>query len=250
MGEIIVENISKKFRVGFKKHQSTLARFISFFYGGDAKHDLEAFKNISFRADSGKIIGIIGNNGSGKSTLLRVIAGIYKADSGKITSKGKIVSLINLSVGMKPKLTMRENIFLCCSLFGLGRKEIAKKFDLIVEFSGLKDFVETKIFQFSAGMVQRLAFSIAIYCNPDILLLDEVFEVGDQNFREKSAQKIKELVSRGACAISVSHDLNLMEKYCQRTIWISKGKIIKEGNTKEIILEYQTSEHKINGKSN
>jgi len=235
---IIIENVSKKFKIGFKKNQSALARLISLFSGKEPQRTIAALKNISLKCYSGEIFGIIGENGSGKSTLLRCIAGIYDYE-GTIKSEGKIISLINLNVGLQPRLTMKDNIFLCCSLFGLGNKEIKKRFNSIVEFSGLKNFVNTKIYQFSEGMKARLAFSIAIHCNPEILLLDEVFGVGDETFKAISSRKIKELVSNGALVILVSHDLEMIEKYCDRVIWMEKGKIKREGETNEIIREYK-----------
>ena len=140
---------------------------------------------------------------------------------------------------MQPRLTMKDNIYLCCSLFGLSNQEIAQKFQDIVKFSELQDFVETKIYQFSEGMKQRLAFSIAISCDPEILLLDEVFEVGDEKFKEKSANKIKELARKGACVMLVSHELWMIEKYCNRVLWMDKGSIKKDGETGEVVSNYK-----------
>ena len=185
---IIIENLSKKFRIGFKKHQSALERFISLFSGKEPKKTIQALKEVSFTAKKGEIMGVIGENGSGKSTLLRTIAGIYKQDEGKIITNGKIISAISLVIGLHLRLTMKDNIFLVGSFFGLSRKEIIQKFHSIVEFAELENFINTKVYQFSEGMKARLAFSIAIHCNPDILLLDEIFEVGDESFREKSAE--------------------------------------------------------------
>jgi len=236
---IVAENISKTFQIGFKKHQSALERFISLFSGKEPKKTLQALKDVSFEAEKGEIVGIIGENGSGKSTLLRTIAGIYKQDEGRIITNGKIISLINLVVGLHPRLTMKDNIFLVSSFFGLSQKEITQKFNSIVEFAELENFVNTKIYQFSEGMKARLAFSISIHCNPDILLLDEVFEVGDESFRKKSAEKIKELVKKGAIALLVSHNLNMIEKYCNKIILMEKGKIKKEGKTRMVVEEYK-----------
>lgn len=235
---IAVDNVSKKFMIGCNNSIGALARFVSLFSGKEQKRLIYALKDLSFNANSGEIIGVVGENGSGKSTLLRIIAGIYTPDSGEVSIKGKIISLINLTIGLKERLTMRENIFLVGSLFGMSQKEIKERFDLIVEFSGLKEFIDTKIYQFSAGMLQRLSFSIAIYSSPDILLLDEVFEVGDEDFKKKSANKIKDSVGRGVCAISVSHDLNLLGRYCDRIIWMENGRIKKIGQTGQIIEEY------------
>lgn len=235
---IIVNNVSKKFRIGFKRNQTALARFISLFSGKEPKKDLDVLKNISFEINSGEIVGVIGKNGSGKSTLLRVISGIYKQESGSITVNGKIISMINLNVGLKDRLTMKENIFLCGSLFGLGQKEIMKKFDSIVKFSELSEFVNTKIYQFSEGMKQRLGFSIAIHCNPQILLLDEVFEVGDEEFRKKSGERILEIVKGGGSVMLVTHDLEMVKKYCSKVILMKDGKIVKIGDTRKVVEEY------------
>ncbi len=239
MERIVVEELGKKFKIGFKKRQGALARLVSVFSGIEARKTIWALKEVSFSAKKGEIIGIIGKNGSGKSTLLRCISRIYTKDEGKIETNGKIVPIIGLNVGMQPRLTMKDNIHLCCSLFGLSKEEIKQKFQDIVKFSELQDFVETKIYQFSEGMKQRLAFSIAIFCNPEILLLDEVFEVGDERFKEKSANKIKELARKGACVILVSHEMWIIEKYCDRAIWVDEGKIKKEGKTEEVVKAYK-----------
>jgi ABC-type polysaccharide/polyol phosphate transport system ATPase subunit len=238
MKRIIVDNVSKKFRIGFKKEQGALAKFVSLFSGREPKRIIWALRDVSFSADAGEIVGIIGENGSGKSTLLRVISEIYDKDRGEVKADGKIISLINLYVGLKERLTMEDNIYMCSSLFGLSIKEIKKRFNFIVGFSELTNFINTKIYQFSEGMKQRLAFSIAIHCNPDIFLLDEVFEVGDEEFKVKSANKIKDFVKNGATVLLVTHELWMIEKYCDRTIWIDKGQIVKEGSSKEIIKSY------------
>lgn len=236
---VIVQNLSKKFQIGFKKHQSALERFISLFSGKEPKKTIQALKDVSFEAKKGEIVGIIGENGSGKSTLLRVIAGIYRQDEGNIIANGKIISLINLNIGMQSRLTMKENIFLIGSLFGVNQKGIKQRFNSIIKFAELENFINTKIYQFSEGMKERLAFSIAIHCNPDIFLLDEIFEVGDENFRKKSADKIKDLVNGGAIIILASHNLHMVERYCDIVIWLEKGKIKKAGRMKGVIKEYK-----------
>lgn len=233
--KIILENISKKFKIGFRKRQSTLYGLMSFVSGRESKKIIHALRDISFTVNSGEIVGIVGDNGSGKSTLLRVVAGIYKQDRGSLKIKGKIISLLNLVAGLKDKLTMRENIYLCSSLFGLSQKEIKKRFNYIVGFSELEIFTDTKIYQFSEGMKQRLSFSIAVYCDPDILLLDEVFEVGDKNFKEKSSSWIKNFAKNGGSVLLVSHDVSLIKEYCSRCIMMSNGKIIKMGSPAEVI---------------
>ena len=225
MKRIIVKDVSKKFRIGFKKSQSALARAIYLFSGKEPQKEISVLKNISFSADEGEILGIIGPNGSGKSTLLRIIVGVYFPDNGKVIMNGKVVSLINLNIGLQQRLTMSDNIFLCCALFDLGRKDIKKRFNSIIKFAELENFVDTKLYQFSNGMMQRLAFSIAMHCNPEILILDEVFEVGDEEFKIKSAKKIREFAEKGGAVLLVSHDMGLIKKYCNRVLFLKEGRI-------------------------
>ncbi len=221
-----LQHISKSFLIGFEKKQSVLAHVASYLSTRESKKIFKALDNVSLEVRSGEILGIIGSNGSGKSTLLRIMAGIYKPDSGTVQSKGRVVSIINLGVGLMERLPMRDNIYMVGALFGMSKKSITEKFDSIVAFSELEDFIGTKIYQFSAGMIQRLAFAIAIHSEPDILLLDEVFEVGDDAFRKKSSEKIKELVVHGACVVLVSHDMDLIQKNCTRVIEFKHGKMV------------------------
>ncbi len=239
MTRVEIKDLSKKFRIGFKKDQNALNRVISVFSGREPKRELWALKDVSFTVSGGEILGIIGENGSGKSTLLRIIAGIYDKNSGTVRTQGNIISLINLYIGLRERLTMEDNIYMCCSLFGLSGSETKQRFDSIVEFSELGDFVNTKVYQFSQGMRQRLSFSIAANCDPDILLIDEVFEVGDEEFKVKSANKIKEFVKNGAAVVLVSHELWMIEKYCDKVIWLHKGKIAKAGLPRDILPSYR-----------
>ncbi len=238
MERIILSNISKQFHISAHKNHSLLAKILSITSGINPVKYIKVLSNINLRANSGEIVGIIGDNGSGKSTLLRIIAGIYVPDKGSIHIKGKIISLINLSLGFHERLTMEENIEICCSLFGLSRSDIKRKTKEIIQFSELDKFTDTKLYQFSNGMLQRLAFSIAINCNPDILLLDEVFEVGDIWFKKKCSKKINELVDNGTTVIFVSHDLKIIGKLCDKVIWLENGYIKKEGNSKSVLEAY------------
>ncbi len=240
---IIVKNLWKKFNIGVNSEQSILGRIISFLSGKEQRKEFSVLKDISFTAKSGEIIGIIGRNGAGKSTLLRVIAGIYPKDDGKIIINGKLVSVIGMDTGLDLRLSMRDNIFLCCSILGLNPQEIKKKFNEIVKFTGLESFVDTKLYQFSSGMLSRLTFSIIVHSvasNPDILLLDEIFEVGDQDFKKKCEDKIRELTKQGAAVFITGHNEEILSKLCSRFIWIEKGKMIGDGN-KKILENYQDS---------
>lgn len=242
---IRVENVFKSFDLNFKKNEGALFRLVSLIKRSP-KNKIDVLKNISFKADAGEIVGIIGLNGSGKSTLLRVIAGVYTKDLGSIETVGKMVYLSGFGQALRPKLTMKENIFLIGSVMGLSQLDIRNKINDIIDFSGLRDFVGIKVYQFSSGMVARLNFSIGINClkhhNPDILLLDEIFgSGGDIDFQIKAAKKMEEFITGGATVILVSHGLDLIEKYCHKVILLEKGSIMKMGNPKEIVSEYLSS---------
>ncbi len=238
MKRIIVKNVSKEFKIGSLKRKSALARFTSLFTGKEPQETLWALKDISLRAQSGEILGIIGKNGSGKSTLLRIIAEIYHETSGTVQTNGKITSLVNLQDGLYPQLLMRDNIHFLCAILGMSYKEIKLKFNPIIEFAELQGHINTKIHQCSEGMKQRLVFSIAVHSNPEILLLDEIFEAGDAAFQLKSANKIKELVKNGTAVMLISHDLNLVQKHCTRVIWVEDGTTKAEGAPDEVTKRY------------
>lgn len=226
MKKIILKDISKSFNIGIEKKQSALAGMLSMLSSRESKKRFKALDSVSLEISAGEILGITGSNGSGKSTLLRIMAGIYTAESGTLEVNGKVISIINLGVGLIERLPMRDNIFIVGSLFGMSRNSIRDKFDQIVDFSGLQEFIGTKIYQFSAGMIQRLAFSIAIHADPDILLLDEVFEVGDESFKKQSGERIKLMAAKGMTVVVVSHDADIIERYCTRVIAMDHGRIV------------------------
>lgn len=241
--KISVQNISKLFNIGFKKSDAALARILSSLLGQEPKKTITVLDSISFEVCAGENVGLIGNNGSGKSTLLRIIAGIYKPSQGKIINNGEVIYMNGFGLGLKQRLTMRENIFLIGSIMGLSRQEIKNRFKEIVTFSELEEFVDTKVYQFSDGMLSRLCFSTTMHCleqkSPDIILLDEVFGAGgDLNFQNKAVIKMEEFIKSGAAIILVSHNLDIIKKYCDRVILLKDGKIIKEGAADDIVNEY------------
>lgn len=242
MKRIIVENASKKFDIGFKKHQGTLASLLDWFSGRESRKRIWAVRDVSFNLDSATVMGLIGPNGSGKSTLLRMIAGIYTVDEGKITTHGEVIPVMGSASGIQDRLSMRDNIYLSSSIFGVKNEVVEEVFDDIVGFSELEDFVDTKLYQFSTGMVARLSFSIALYCaslsRPEILLLDEVDAVGDEHFKKKSEEMIKSLVKGGSAVIYVSHDLERVVERCQKAIWMDKGRIMGEGAPGQVVNDY------------
>jgi ABC-type polysaccharide/polyol phosphate transport system ATPase subunit len=241
MQRIIVEDVYKEFSIGFRKDQSALGRFVSLLSAIEPKRTIKALDGVSFEVEKGQILGVIGENGSGKSTLLRVIAGVYTQDRGRVAVSGNLISLINLYIGLRDRLTMEDNIYLVGALFGMSQKAVKERFNAIVEFSELKDFVDTKIYQFSNGMMERLVFSVAVNCDPEILLLDEVFEVGDEHFRLKSADELKKLIKNGASIVMVSHEMWMVEKHCDRAIWLDKGRIFKAGKAEDVVSAYKRS---------
>jgi ABC-type polysaccharide/polyol phosphate transport system ATPase subunit len=189
---------------------------------------------------------VLGGSTVGKSTLLRLIAGIYEVDGGVLQTNGSLMYISGFAQGIKSKLTMRENIYLIGSIMGLSKKEVQGVFEEIVQFSDLKEFVDTKVYQFSSGMVTRLTFSIFIHCinliHPEILLLDEVIGAGgDIDFTKKATEKMKELVLGGSTVLFVSHGLGEVENYCTKTLWIEKGRVKMFGDTKEVTQKYRES---------
>jgi ABC-type polysaccharide/polyol phosphate transport system ATPase subunit len=239
MKRIIVKNVNKQFRLGAVKSDTALARLVS----ARQIQKIQVARGISFDADAGEIIGVIGRNGSGKSTLLRLIAQIYQKDSGEVRTEGNLIYLSGYGQGLQPKLTMKENIYLMGAVMGLSSADVRRRFDEIVDFSGLREFVNTKVYQFSSGMVVRLNFSVTIFCiahhDPDILLLDEVLgSGGDLDFQVQALLKIEEFIKGGATVILVSHSLETIQKYCHRVIWLEKGSICKIGTPAEVVAAY------------
>ncbi|MBW2998608.1 ABC transporter ATP-binding protein [Candidatus Woesearchaeota archaeon] len=246
MIRIKVENVSKHFKIDDLKNDTILSMITRFLFNKKKAKRRKVLKNISFEVKEGEVLGIIGRNGCGKSTLLKIIADIYKPSCGKIITNGDLKYVSGFGTGIEGKLTMRENIFLIASLMNLSQKDIKKRFNEIVEFSGLKDFLDTKIYQFSSGMKTRLAFAINIFCikhkKPEIILLDESLGGGgDLEYSTRALDKMNELIEGGATTIIVSHNLKTIEKYCHKVIWMHNHKIKKVGKSKEVVEKYINS---------
>lgn len=243
---LILEKISKRFMIGSADSKSALKKVTAFFSGREERKEIWALKDISFRVGSGKNFGIIGRNGSGKSTLLKLIAGIYAADGGKIKIKGRVAYVSGFGQGLNQKLTMRENICLLGSLMGVSPKNIKKIIGDIIDFSELSEFINTKVYQFSSGMITRLGFTSTVYflaqSNPDILLLDDVFGSGaDFEFENKAIKKMEDFIRGGTTVILASHTLDFIERYCDEVLLIEKGRAVRLGNPGEIINIYRRS---------
>ncbi len=202
------------------------------------KNEFWAVDGVSFEIQKGETIGIIGRNGSGKSTLLKMLNGIFWPDRGRIDINGKVGALIEVGAGFHPMLTGRENIYLYSAILGMSRKEISQKFDAILDFAEIGDFIDTPMKFYSSGMHVRLGFATACHCEPDILLVDEVLAVGDLAFQSKSIRRMREFVSQGKTVVFVSHSMSSVQSLCSRVIYLDKGRVIRDGRPDEVIRTY------------
>ncbi len=240
---IEAKDISKSFYIDVPKNESILQGIVRTFNKKNEKRKLDVLKDLSFIAYSNEVIGIIGKNGSGKSTFLRILSEVYKLDRGYVKTNGSVIYMSGFSQGLNTRLTMSENIYLMGSILGLSQKAIRQKFDDIVKFSELGEFVNTPVYKFSTGMIVRLGFSVTIHClnhnYPEIFLLDETLEAGgDRDFKEKASKKIEELIKRGSTVIIASHDMENIIKYCNRAILMDNGKIVMDGRPEEVVERY------------
>ena len=237
---IKVENVSMKFNLGIEKDNSLKQTFIRLlsFKKKKKKDYFYALKDISFEIKKGEVVGIVGSNGAGKSTLLKVVSGVYKPTNGKVEVEGKISPMIELGAGFDGELTARENIYLNGAILGYSKKFIDEKFEEIVEFSELRDFLDVPVKNFSSGMTAKLAFSISTIVDPKILIVDEILSVGDIKFQEKSKNKMMSMINGGTTVLYVSHSLDSIKTLCTKVIWLDHGKIKMIGDTKKVCQKY------------
>jgi len=233
---IDVQNITKKFKIYYDKGSQLKERLL--FRKRSRYEERMVLKGISFQVKKGEAIGLIGHNGCGKSTTLKLLTRIMYPDSGTITMNGRVSSLIELGAGFHPDMSGRENIYTNAAIFGLTKKEIDSRLDDIISFSELEEFIDNPVRTYSSGMYMRLAFSVAINVDADILLIDEILGVGDANFQAKCFNKLREIKANGTTIVIVSHSLGQIEQICERSIWIHEGLIKAEGHPKEIDIEY------------
>jgi len=231
-----VEGLSKRYRVYRRRHQ-TLKEIVAQRSRGEWE-DLWALSDVSFDVPRGQFLGIIGHNGSGKSTLLKVLTGILRPNLGRVEVSGRVSSLLELGAGFHSEYSGRENVYLYGTLLGLRRREIDRHYDSIVEFCELADFMETPVKNFSSGMYVRLAFAVAVHLDPEILLIDEVLAVGDANFQRKCYQHLHGLRAGGCTIVLVSHDMNAVARFCERTLWLDHGRVMQDGASDRVIESY------------
>ena len=221
-------------------HVTNLKEFLVHMAKGKlAFREFKALENISFTVNEGEVVGIIGANGAGKSTLLKIISGIITPTQGNVEVKGTIAPMLELGAGFDHDLSARENVFLNGAVLGYSKLFLQSKYDEIVEFSELADFMENPIRNFSSGMIMRLAFSIATIVNPDILIVDEILSVGDVQFQNKSQKRMETMITGGTTVLLVSHSLAQIRTLCHKVIWINKGKLQMIGNVEDVCKAYE-----------
>ncbi|MEG1300970.1 MAG: ABC transporter ATP-binding protein [Erysipelotrichaceae bacterium] len=233
---IEVTHMSKTFKRVFDKPNTLKERLL--FWNRSKPELFHVLNDININIIKGETVALIGTNGSGKSTLLKLMTKILYPNKGKVETQGKLTSLLELGAGFHPDFTGRENIYFNASIFGLTKKEINKRVDQIIEFSELGSFIDNPVRTYSSGMYMRLAFSVAINVDAEILLIDEILSVGDQHFQEKCFAKLEELRDSDKTIVIVSHSLDTISKLCNRAIWLYEGSVMEDGNTKEVIKDY------------
>jgi len=233
---ITVDGISKRFRLYRERPTSLKERIVRFRMHAD---ELWALRDVSFDVPSGQTLGLIGPNGSGKTTLLKIIAGILRPTEGRVTTRGRIAELLALAAGFHPELTGRENVYLNASILGLSRRETERRFDDIIAFAELEDFVDNQVKFYSSGMYVRLGFAVAVHVDPAILLVDEVLAVGDIAFQRKCLDKVEEFRREGRTIIFVTHAPDLVLRICDRVVLLNKGRMFREGAPRDVVRDFR-----------
>lgn len=233
-----VEDVSIRFNLAKEKVDSLKEYFIKFTKGSLKFEEFWALKGVSLEIERGDVYGLVGLNGSGKSTMLKTIAGVLKPTKGSVTVNGTVAPLIELGAGFDMDLTARENIYLNGAVLGFSKKHMDEKFDDIVDFSELHEFLDVPLKNYSSGMVARIAFAIATSTNPDILIADEILSVGDYTFQEKCEKRIKSLMENGTTVILVSHSIEQIRRMCNRATWLEKGVVKMTGDVEKVCQAY------------
>lgn len=238
---IKTSHVSKRYQIGKQKEdnfKNLLTNLITITSKNDNSEEFWALKDVSFEIKKGEVVGIIGRNGAGKSTLLKILSQITRPTTGKIEINGRIASLLEVGTGFHPELTGRENIFLNGTILGMTRKEVKEKFDEIVDFSGIRKFIDTPVKHYSSGMYVRLAFAVAAHLEPEILIIDEVLAVGDAEFQKKCLGKMQEVADHGRTVIFVSHQMGVISQLCQRAIILNQGEIVLDSDAQSAVNQY------------
>jgi len=237
---IDINKVGMKYNLGVEKDNSLKMMFIRFFdrKKRNKKNEFWALKDISFHVNKGDVVGLIGTNGAGKSTLLKIVSGVMKPTEGSVVVNGAISPMIELGAGFDADLTARENIYLNGAILGYSKEFLDSKFDEIVEFSELREFLDVPVKNFSSGMVAKLAFSISTIVDPEILIVDEILSVGDIKFQEKSKNKMMAMIKGGTTVLYVSHSIESIKMLCNKVIWLDHGKMIMQGSAEKVCNAY------------
>lgn len=235
---IQVDHVSMRFNLGIEKINTLKERFIKTAKREMPSNEFWALTNVSFNLERGDVLGIVGANGAGKSTLLKVVSGVMKPTKGGVKVHGKIAPMLELGAGFDPELTARENVFLNGAILGYKKAFLESKYNEIVDFSELHNFMEVPIRNFSSGMLARLAFSISTLVDPEILIVDEILSVGDIAFQKKSYDKMEKMIHGGTTVLFVSHATDVIRKMCNKAIWLDKGKLLMFGDAERVCDAY------------
>ena len=247
---IDVQNVSMRFNLGIEKNNSLKQMAVDLFSKSarekrkmhKKENEFWALQDVSFKVEKGQVVGFVGSNGAGKSTLLKVFAGVMKPTKGKVLVGGNICPMIELGAGFDLDLNARENIYLNGAVMGYSKDFIDSKYQEIVDFSELHDFLEVPVRNFSSGMIARLAFSVATIVEPEILIVDEILSVGDLNFQKKSENKMRSLISGGTTVLYVSHSIESIKSLCDKVVWLEHGKVIQVGTAEKVCAAYYESQ--------
>ena len=235
---VAAEHLGMYFKIPERKNDTLKEKVIALLsFKKNPMKKIQILNDVSFRIKKGESLGVIGHNGAGKSTLLRIVAGIYKPKTGRIKTRGQTI-LLNLGAGFDMEASGEENIYLNGAILGFSKQEMKERFQSIVEFSELDEYIKLPLKNYSSGMISRLGFAIAIDVHPDLMLVDEVLSVGDENFKNKCLARIKALKAEGVSFLFVSHNINQVQFLCEKTIWIEKSKVMAYGDTAEICDKY------------
>lgn len=242
---VSVDNVSMKFNLGIEKGVSIKQTFVDLFNPkkrkSKKKEEFFALTDVSFKIRKGEVVGFVGSNGAGKSTLLKVVAGVMKPTKGKLKVKGNICPMIELGAGFDMELTARENIYLNAAILGYSKEFIESKFEEIVDFSELREFLDVPVKNFSSGMIARLAFSVATVVEPEVLIVDEILSVGDLAFQQKSEEKMRSMIGGGTTVLYVSHSLDSIKSLCDSVVWLDHGRVVDQGEAKKVCKSYYDS---------
>lgn len=236
---IEVKDVSMHFNLMVECIDSIKEYIIKLVKGNLLYNNFVALSHVSFTVKKGEVVGLVGLNGAGKSTLLKIIAGVLKPTEGKVITKGTIAPLIEVGAGFDPELTARENVYLNGAILGHDRKFMDSKFDEIIDFAELRNFIDVPVKNFSSGMYARLGFAIATMVHPDILIVDEVLSVGDYKFQKKCEDRIQAMLDKGVTVVLVSHDISMIEKLCTKVVWLEHGHLRDIGPTAKVCKEYE-----------